>query len=58
MIEDSFKYLEPAATCPEHLKDELLSEIEIIRNSLQVIKLYAGDIFNVLTVIVTASGYH
>lgn len=51
MIESPFKYLEPDAECPEHLKTELVSEIDMIRNALQVVKLYAGDLLSVLSVV-------
>ena len=42
-----FKELEPDVTCPPHLKEELVSEITLIRNVMTVIDLYIGDLFNV-----------
>ena len=42
-----FKELEPDATCPPHLKTEIVSEITLIRNVMTVIDLYVGDLFNV-----------
>ena len=52
MIENTFKQIEPEDECPSHLKNDLISEIEVIRNALQVIELYASDLFRVLSVLV------
>lgn len=35
-------------SCPPNLKGEIISEIDLIRNSLQVVEMYAYDIFSVL----------
>jgi hypothetical protein len=40
-----FKELEPDDSCPPHLKIELVSEIDFIRNAITVIELYVGDLF-------------
>lgn len=45
-----FKKMEPDASCPPNLKGEITSEIDLIRNSLQVVEVYAYDIFTVFTV--------
>ncbi len=44
-----FKDMEPDASCPPYLKDELVSEIDLIRNALQVVEVYGYDIFAVFT---------
>lgn len=49
MIENVFKQLESDDSCPAHLKTEIISEIDLIRNALQVVELYAGDLFGVLS---------
>ncbi|GAA4468093.1 hypothetical protein GCM10023189_52800 [Nibrella saemangeumensis] len=46
-MENPFKQLEPDASCPAHLKTELVSEIDLIRNALQVVVLYTGSLFDV-----------
>lgn len=46
-----FKELEPDATCPPHLKTELVSEIDLIRNAITVIELYVGDLFGLASVL-------
>ncbi len=49
MEANPFKEMEPDATCPPHLKKEIVSEIDLIRNSLQVVEVYAYDIFSAFT---------
>jgi hypothetical protein len=44
-----FKQLEPDAICPPELKQEIISEIDFIRNSLQLVELFGYDIFSALT---------
>lgn len=44
-----FKLIEPDVSCPSHIKKEIVSEIDTIRNSLKVVQLYAGDVFDVLS---------
>ena len=51
MIENVFKQLESEDSCPAHLKKEIISDIDLIRNALQVVELYAGDLFGVLSVL-------
>ena len=46
-----FKELESDAICPPHLKDELVSEIDLIRNAITVIELYVGDLFGLASVL-------
>lgn len=41
--------MEPDAQCPPHLKHEIMSEIDLIRNALQVVEVYGYDIFSVFT---------
>ncbi len=47
-MENPFKAIEPDAVCPPHLKVELISEIDLIRNVLQVVELYSGDLIATL----------
>ena len=44
-IHNPFKELEPDASCAPHLKTELVSEIDLIRNTMTVVELYVGDLF-------------
>lgn len=45
-MENPFKQIESDALCPPHLKEEIVSEIDTIRNTLTVIELYSGDLFS------------
>lgn len=47
-----FKDLESDAICPPHIKLELITEIDVIRNSIQVVELYVGDLLGLLSVLV------
>ncbi|WP_420147131.1 hypothetical protein [Spirosoma sp.] len=47
-----FKEIEPDAVCPPHLKNELVSEIDLIRNAVTIIELYVGDLFGLASVLV------
>jgi hypothetical protein len=46
-----FKNLESEATCPPHLKNELVSEIDLIRNVITIIEVYIGDLFGLASVL-------
>lgn len=48
-----FKELEPDAVCPPHLKNELVSEIDLIRNAITIIELYVGDLFGLASALVS-----
>lgn len=48
-MQNPFDQLEPDASCPPGLKKELTSEIDLIRNSLNVAEVYAYDIFTAFT---------
>lgn len=50
-----FKQLEPDAECPEHLKTEIVSEIDLIRNLGTILELYVGDLLGVASVLVNPS---
>ncbi|WP_234736638.1 hypothetical protein [Tellurirhabdus bombi] len=54
VIKDPFQELEPDVSCPPQLKDELISEIDTIRNSLTVVELYASDFLKVTTTFLNA----
>jgi len=47
-----FKQLESDATCPANLKEELVSEIDLIRNVTTIIDVYIGDLFNLAAVLI------
>ena len=47
-----FKELESNDVCPPHLKTELVSEIDLIRNAITVIELYVGDLFDMASALV------
>jgi hypothetical protein len=49
MENNPFKNLEPDVVCPPQLKNELVAEIDLIRNTLQVVEIYAYDIFPAFT---------
>jgi hypothetical protein len=42
-----FKQMEPDESCPPNLRGEIVSEIDFIRNSLTVVRLYVGELFGV-----------
>jgi hypothetical protein len=46
-----FQEMESDAECPPHLKTELISEIDLIRDVTTVIELYIGDLFGVVSVL-------
>ena len=46
-----FLAMEPDAYCPPELKNELVAEIDLIRNAVTVIDLYVGDFFNAVAVV-------
>ena len=43
--------MEPDVSCPPHLKGEIVSEIDLIRNSLTIVKLYVDEFFGVFLVL-------
>ena len=49
---NSFKDLESDSMCPPHIKLELVTEIDLIRNSIKVVELYVGDFLGLLSVLV------
>ena len=52
-IYDVFKEIELPDACPPHIKEELVSEIDLIRNSLSVVEVYVEDLFNVAATLVS-----
>ena len=44
-MENPFKLIEPEGECPPHLKEQIISESDLIRNALTIIELYSGDLF-------------
>lgn len=48
-MENPFKLIEPDANCPPHLREQIISEIDMIRNALTVVELYTGDLFGALS---------
>lgn len=49
---ENFKEIEPTDLCPPHIQEELMSEIDSIRNSFQVVELYVGDFLSVISSLV------
>ncbi len=45
---DILKQLEVEGTVPEYLKTSLVSEIDLIKDSLQVVALFGGGFFTAL----------
>ncbi|MEZ0485665.1 hypothetical protein [Fibrella aquatica] len=52
-MENPFKLIEPEGVCPPHLKEQIVSEIDLIRNALKVVELYSGDLFGSLSVLLS-----
>ena len=52
-MENPFKQIEPDVTCPPYLKDQIISELDLIRNTLKVVELYSGDLFGTLSAVLT-----
>ena len=50
-----FLELESDAECPPHLKAEIISEIDLIRDIATVLELYIGDLFGVASVLASPS---
>lgn len=50
-MENPFKLIEPDANCPPHLREQIVSEIDLIRNALTVVELYTGNLFGALSAI-------
>lgn len=48
-----FKGLESEALCPPHLKNELVAEIDLIRNAITLIEVYVGDLFGLASELVS-----
>lgn len=48
-----FKELEPDASCPPKLKGELLSEIDLVRNTLVVTGVYTYSLATVFTTFIS-----
>jgi hypothetical protein len=48
-----FKLMESDDICPAHIKTELFSEIDLIRNALAVITLFAGGLSGVASKLIT-----
>ncbi|MFC5411283.1 hypothetical protein ACFPMF_18320 [Larkinella bovis] len=48
-----FKEIELPDACPPNVKDELVSEIDLIRNSLSVVGVYVDDLVGVASALVS-----
>ncbi|MGA0556902.1 hypothetical protein ACO2Q8_09650 [Larkinella sp. VNQ87] len=53
-IYNVFKEIELPDACPPNVKEELISEIDLIRNSLTVVEVYVDDFFGVVSALLTA----
>lgn len=54
-MENPFKLIEPEGECPPHLKKQIVSEIDLIRNALKVVELYSGDFFGSLSAMLSST---
>ncbi|GAB3333407.1 hypothetical protein GCM10027299_40890 [Larkinella ripae] len=48
-----FKEIELPDTCPPNVKAELVSEIDLIRNSLSVVAVYVDDFLGVVSILLS-----
>ncbi|RYC69044.1 hypothetical protein EQG79_16730 [Spirosoma sordidisoli] len=46
-----FLAIEPDATCPPELREQLISEIDLIRDTMTVIELYVGEFFKAASIL-------
>ena len=46
MNNDVFKGLEPDAEVPEYLKNALISEIDLVRDTIQIVELFTDSLFS------------
>jgi hypothetical protein len=49
--QNPFKELESDATCPPNLKNELVAEIDLIRNAITLVEIYVGDLFGLASIL-------
>ena len=52
-MENPFKLIEPEDRCPPHLQQQIMSEIDLIRNGLAVVELYSGDLFGSISALLS-----
>ncbi len=52
-MNDAFFNIDPDDKVPESLKKALVSEIDTIRNTMELITLYVGNFFNAAGVLAT-----
>ncbi|RRB03822.1 hypothetical protein [Larkinella rosea] len=52
-IYKAFKEIELPDACPPNVKEELISEIDLIRNSLSVVEVYVDDLFSVASALLS-----
>jgi hypothetical protein len=52
-MENPFKLIEPDANCPPHLREQIVSEIDMIRNMLTVVELYTSDLFGAISALLS-----
>jgi hypothetical protein len=52
-IYNVFKEIELPDVCPPNVKEELISEIDLIRNSLSIVGVYIDDLFSVSSTLVS-----
>ncbi|RAJ98117.1 hypothetical protein LX87_03025 [Larkinella arboricola] len=50
-----FKEIELPDTCPPNLKEELVSEIDLIRNSLTLVEVFVDDLLKVASSLVSST---
>ncbi|GHB71372.1 hypothetical protein [Persicitalea jodogahamensis] len=55
MNNDIFKELEPNAEVPAYLKNALVSEIDLIRDTIQIVELFTESLFSTALLCVSDS---
>ncbi|MGF7218352.1 hypothetical protein GGR92_004529 [Spirosoma lacussanchae] len=50
-----FLAIEPDGMCPPKLREQLIAEIDLIRNTMTVVELYVGEFFKAASVLADPS---
>lgn len=56
-MENPFKLIEPDDNCPPELKNQIISEIDLIRNALTVVELYTNDLFGAISAVLSSPSF-
>ncbi len=52
METNPFKAIEPTDNCPPHMKEQIVSEIDTIRNAMTLVQLYVGELFGMASALI------